>query len=127
MDPGWSSFGDEKGAVQNLGGRLGAWLADLLLSTFGFLAFVFPLLLVYGGWLIHGWRTDFRQFAMLSLLPRSTGFLLIILAGSGLAAMHFLGSGLPEHAGGVAGEAISIMLIDAMGFPAPPCCCWRCF
>jgi len=42
-DPGWSHSGSSS-KVENLGGRAGAWLADVLLHLFGYVAFLFPLL-----------------------------------------------------------------------------------
>src|SRR3546814_6972546 len=40
-DPGWSSSGS--GApVQNLAGPIGAWIADVLLSLCGYVAFLLP-------------------------------------------------------------------------------------
>ncbi len=117
MDPGWSFSGNEENVVRNTGGVFGAWISDLLLSAFGYLAYLFPLLMIYLGWLIHYWQTDFKVFALEVLMPRGTGFLLIMLAGDGLASMHFYGDGLPqEGAGGVLGQLISQPLINSIGF-----------
>ena len=117
MDPGWSFSGNGEGVVRNTGGALGAWLSDLLLFTFGYTAYLFPLIIIYVGWLVHNWQTAFRLFTLEVLLPRITGFLLIMLAGSGLATMHFYGDSLPQQqAGGVLGQAIKGLLIDVIGF-----------
>ncbi len=115
-DPGWLFWGNDSDAIRNYGGTFGAWLSDLLLFTFGFLAYLFPVVLIYIGWLIHNWQLDFRRFALYVLLPRATGFLLIILTGTGLAAMHFFGEALPQQAGGVTGQVISGALIGSIGF-----------
>jgi len=117
MDPDWWSFQDsDPDAVRNYGGVFGAWLSDLLLFTFGFLAYLFPVVLIYIGWLIHNWQFDFGRLALYALLPRATGFLLIMLTGTGLAAMHFFGEALPQQAGGVAGQVISGFLVGSIGF-----------
>ena len=42
-DPGWSNAGHVD-RVANRGGIAGAWLADVLLYLFGFMAYVFPLI-----------------------------------------------------------------------------------
>ena len=42
-DPGWTSTG-EGGPIRNLGGRFGAWFADLFLHAFGYSAYLFPLI-----------------------------------------------------------------------------------
>ena len=49
-DPGWSHTGSAA-AVANRGGVAGAWLADVFLYLFGVMAYVFPLMVGYGGWL----------------------------------------------------------------------------
>jgi hypothetical protein len=45
-DGGWSSTG-ENTQIANLGGRFGAWLADIFFSFFGYLAYLFPVMLAY--------------------------------------------------------------------------------
>ena len=55
-DPSWSQTGSK---VLNLGGPSGAWLADIFLTVFGYLAYIFPFMLAYVGWLIFkGSRSD---------------------------------------------------------------------
>ena len=51
-DPGWSHSGDVERVV-NKGGVVGAWLADVLLYLFGYLAYLFPLGIAYFGWLAY--------------------------------------------------------------------------
>src|SRR4051812_1118892 len=48
-DPGWSYKADIQ-HIANLGGRVGAWLADLLLFVFGFSAWWWCVLLVRIVW-----------------------------------------------------------------------------
>ncbi|MEB3735991.1 DNA translocase FtsK 4TM domain-containing protein [Halopseudomonas pachastrellae] len=67
-DPGWTRSGSVAD-VQNAGGRMGAWIADVLLLTLGYLAFLFPLIvavkvyqmfrrrhqpMIWNGWLSPG-------------------------------------------------------------------------
>ena len=48
-DPGWSSTGNGAG-ISNSAGSAGAWIADVLLSLFGYVAYLFPVLLGYRAW-----------------------------------------------------------------------------
>ncbi len=115
-DPRWLFWGGDSDAVRNYGGAFGAWLSDLLLHTFGFPAYLLPVVFVYIGWLVHGWQPDFRRLMLPVLLPRGTGFLLFMLSGTGLATMHFFGESLPQQAGGITGKVVSSFLIDSIGF-----------
>jgi len=90
-DPGWSHSANSD-FTHNKGGVAGAWFADIFLSLFGYFSYLFPVMVAYGGWLLYRGRVtegapDMRQFAL-----RSGGFLLTLVAGSGLAALHFVSS-----------------------------------
>ena len=50
-DPGWSQTG-RANTVLNQGGVVGAWLADVLLYLFGYMAYLFPLMVAVAGWLL---------------------------------------------------------------------------
>ncbi|MFN7096624.1 MAG: DNA translocase FtsK [Gammaproteobacteria bacterium] len=103
FDPGWSRAGFTR-HVANAGGRAGAWLADFLLYWCGYLAYVFPLMLGYGVWL--GYR-DAREEKSRHLLALSTtGFILVMFAGVGLANLYLPSSPhhLPYTAGGILGN-----------------------
>jgi S-DNA-T family DNA segregation ATPase FtsK/SpoIIIE len=116
LDPGWSYTGDKTGVVRNLGGSAGAWLSDLFLFAFGYFAYLFPAVFIYVGWLIHNWQLDLREFLIHILLPRGTGFVVALLSGAGLAAMHFYGDALPEQAGGALGKLVSESLTGSIGY-----------
>ncbi len=106
-DPGWSYTGYE-GTVQNSIGRFGAWLSDLIYSLFGIFAWLIPTIAVlkaimvfrfrYEPWL---WRTGL--FAL-----RTTGLLVALVAGAGLAGLHIhsLDGALPSGSGGILGQII---------------------
>jgi len=116
MDQSFTFSGDGSGVIRNTGGAAGAWLADFFMFAFGYMAYFLPLVLVYIGWLIHNWHHDFKQFVLHILLPRGTGFIVLVIAGAGLASMHFYGENMPEQAGGVVGKLSSETLIDSFGF-----------
>jgi len=84
--------------------------------SFGYMAYLLPVVLVYIGWLIHNWQQDFKQFTLHVLLPRGVGFVVVVLAGAGLATMHFYGDSMPEQAGGAVGKFISEPFIGSIGF-----------
>ena len=46
QDPGWSQSGSVTAPLHNLGGKVGAFLADVLLYLTGYVAFLLPLILV---------------------------------------------------------------------------------
>ena len=47
-DPGWSNAGQVE-RIANQGGVAGAWIADVLLYLFGFMAYLFPVMIGYAG------------------------------------------------------------------------------
>jgi len=105
-DPGWSATGS--GAkISNLGGPTGAWLADVFFSLVGFAAYLLPLLLAYRTFIILLERHEQRSFDWLTFGIRALGLVLVMIAGTALAAMNDTGmSGLPQGAGGILGQAI---------------------
>ena len=60
-DPGWSYVGDA-GQVSNAGGRAGAFCADLLLGLFGYMAYVFPVLVAFWAFKLRSTWTKDRLF-----------------------------------------------------------------
>jgi S-DNA-T family DNA segregation ATPase FtsK/SpoIIIE len=110
-DPGWSHTGRAT-SVLNQGGVVGAWFADVLLYLFGYMAFLFPVVVAYAGWMLTrnpagkaGNRGDLLDGLHLS--GRAIGFVLILSAGCGLATLHYqAGISLPLDAGGVLGAVV---------------------
>ncbi len=110
-DPGWSHTGRAT-SVLNQGGVVGAWLADVLLYLFGYMAFLFPVMVAYAGWMLTrnpAGKTANRgeQLDGFHLSVRAIGFALTLSAGCGLATLHYqAGISLPLDAGGVLGAVI---------------------
>ena len=105
-DPGWSATGLGNG-IDNAGGITGAWLADVFFSLVGYAAYLFPLLLAYRALIILLERHQSKAFDWLMFGIRTLGLILVMIAGTTLAAMNDLGnSGLPQGAGGILGHAI---------------------
>jgi S-DNA-T family DNA segregation ATPase FtsK/SpoIIIE len=112
QDPGWSYWGSAA-AIHNFAGRSGAWVADILLSLLGYLAYFMPLALLVQAWLTLASTT--YKFSALSLALRLLGVLLILLAGTSLLALHTALSAvkLPFGAGGIVGLEISRLTVNA--------------
>lgn len=108
-DPGWSFSGHAE-LIHNSGGVVGAWLADVFLYLFGYLAYLFPLMVAYAGWLLFQSREKpwFDDWYLLA--SRGSGFLLTLVAGSGLSSLHFTGKTLPLDAGGILGNLVGYAL-----------------
>ena len=104
-DPGWSQVGTA-GRVANRGGIAGAWLADVGLYLFGYLAYLFPALLAVVGWSIYRGGRLPTPGSWHVAASRASGFLLTLTAGSGLATLHFAARGLPLAAGGALGDVV---------------------
>ena len=108
-DPGWSHTGSHAD-VQNIGGRVGAWFADVFLYLIGYLAYLFPIMVGYSGWLVFRGRTSNGDIDYKTLGLRWLGFLCTVGSGCALAALYFtLAPGvLPlASAGGILGEKLA--------------------
>ena len=114
-DPGWSRSGSAL-QVQNIGGVMGAWIADFSLYQLGYLAYLLPLLLVYAGFLLVR-PEDSDRGALEEWIAHTTGFVLILGAGTGLIHLHAetRAGELPLTAGGVFGDLIASPLFAYMG------------
>jgi S-DNA-T family DNA segregation ATPase FtsK/SpoIIIE len=117
-DPGWSHRGPVH-SLRNYGGVVGAWFADVFLYLFGYLAYLFPMMVGFSGWLVYrGRSTPSGGIDMHVLAVRWAGFLLTVASGCGLATLHFHiepGS-LPLDAGGVFGNLVGNSLAALFSF-----------
>jgi S-DNA-T family DNA segregation ATPase FtsK/SpoIIIE len=112
-DPGWSFIGPRQ-QVQNAGGPVGAWLADVFLYLFGFLAYLFPIMVGWSGWLLYKEHNPDDTINTHLLALRWMGFIITLSAGSALAAMHMSSFHVPLQAGsgGILGTFIQGQLVD---------------
>ena len=105
-DPGWTRSG-EVSQVANAGGRIGAWLADILLLALGYLAYLFPLIVAVKVWQMFRCRHQPLVWNGWLFSWRLIGFVLTVFAGTALLALH--GSApafFPAAPGGVLGELL---------------------
>lgn len=114
-DPGWS-FSGTNPQVANSGGMAGAWFADVVLYLFGYLAFLLPILFIYVGWLVFKDSEADPHLDPRRLSLRGGGFLLTLMGGCGLAALHFnpVMLALPETAGGIVGAGVAGGLVHVV-------------
>ena len=120
-DPAWS-HANQVSTVSNIGGRLGAWVADLLLYVFGASAYWWVILLLRRA--IRGWqeltaaKLPGHELEPEPFLPRLLGFGLTMFSSMALESirMHSMTMDLPRPPGGVLGELLGDPLQMAIGF-----------
>ena len=106
-DPGWSTTGNVE-KVANLGGRVGAWIADIFLSLFGIVAYLFPFLVILSSWLnLQESKVDPKQKKSKEWIFKGLGWILLIASSCALVDfyIHFP-IHLPARSGGIAGDLI---------------------
>ncbi|MES2128988.1 MAG: DNA translocase FtsK 4TM domain-containing protein [Pseudomonadota bacterium] len=123
-DPGWS-HANLVPKVANLGGRAGAWLADLMLFIFGFSAWWWCICFLRLVW--QGYRQLTQKFVLETEsdpehhhegLIRWVGFALLFVGSVGLEYLRMwsLKVELPRAPGGVLGQLIGHASHVAFGF-----------
>ena len=126
-DPGWSHSATAA-VTQNAGGRVGAWLADLLLYLFGLSAYWWVALcgavVAWGYTKIEPAKAGGGKAKAARLVDRRPlwislcGFALLIAASASLEALrlHSLRVELPLAPGGMVGIAVGQFLAGVAGF-----------
>ena len=116
-DPGWSHSASVE-QIRNSGGRIGAWLADILLFVFGLSAW---WLVVLCGFVV---RWSFRRIEnqdpsdRRSCIVAGMGFAVLLVASASVEALRFysLKAVLPLAPGGMLGAGLGGVLSTAIGF-----------
>jgi len=116
-DPGWSHSATAA-VTQNAGGRLGAWVSDLLLFLFGLSSYWWVLLCLY----VVVW--GYRRLDGSSLIDRRplvialAGFAILLVASASLESLrlHSLRAELPLAPGGLVGDALGSFASGILGF-----------
>jgi S-DNA-T family DNA segregation ATPase FtsK/SpoIIIE len=105
-DPGWSTTGSNL-QVANAGGRLGAFLADILLFSFGYLAVIFPFSIGYFAWLFHQKKKGANHFDYRVFILKIFSFVLLVSTGTGLMSLLIPSwPNMPFTSGGMIGEIL---------------------
>jgi len=117
-DPGWSHGVSDMGPIRNAGGRVGAWVADVMLLLFGLSAYwwvAFAAALIWWGFrrieaVAEG---DRRSYAVAAI-----GFAVVLVTSSGLEAirLYSMKVALPQAPGGMLGAIVGGSLAQALGF-----------
>jgi len=105
-DPGWSRTGSVAGALHNIGGLVGAYMADLAFWFFGFVAYSLPFVLGGIAWIaLFGLDSDGDGRVDFGPALRLIGIVGFLVSASGL--LHLLGGAspnLPAESGGILGQ-----------------------
>jgi S-DNA-T family DNA segregation ATPase FtsK/SpoIIIE len=105
------------GSAHNMLGKFGAVCSEALFSLLGFSAYLMPVLLVYGAWLVFVEHQQPEQpSSRLLVALRCFGAFLAFLAGSGLSSLLFVDiqNDLPYGAGGILGAGVSKGLLPLL-------------
>jgi S-DNA-T family DNA segregation ATPase FtsK/SpoIIIE len=116
-DPSWSHLGSSN-SVANTGGRAGAWLSDVLFNLFGYVAYLFPLMIGFSGWHIYLHRKDPTPPGLKHRVVMTGSFIGAMIGACGLAGLHFSQSrtGMPFASGGWLGDAVGFGLASNFSF-----------
>ena len=114
-DPGWSHSGTVTAPLHNVGGWIGAWLADVLFNLVGFAAYLLPVMLGLIAW-IALFAVDREGDSELGPALRLVGIVGFLVAATGLLELR-VGAvpGLSARAGGILGQLVGNSLYRGFG------------
>ena len=117
-DSSWSYSVDGK-IFENNAGVVGAYIADILLYSFGYFGYLIPFIFITSGWRLYQSRSDKKTFDHFTFSIHSIGIILTILGGCGLLWMYFNTSIYLPHevrgAGGILGYSVGPVLSKFTG------------
>ena len=121
-DPGWSQSADTN-VIHNQGGRIGAYVANILYFAFGYSTWLLVVLLFYhlGRGFFHITSIIVPSMKIQEPLPRvpwelGIGFVLLFIGCMGFEAMQLhYGAHLPAGPGGQIGLLLSALLVTYLG------------
>lgn len=113
-DPGWSHSGSVVAPIQNIGGKAGAWIADVLLNLFGYAAFLLPVVLGAVAWIALFGLGEEDELGPALRLVGTFGFL---FGATGLLHVRLFGAYVHDvaRAGGVIGQLLGKSLGAGFG------------
>lgn len=116
-DPAWSHSSSVT-EVHNLGGHVGAWLADILLYVFGISAYWWAVFFLFATWWGYKRIDSVNLSDRRSFFIAACGFVILLIASSGMEALRFysINAVLPLAPGGMLGSIISKTAVNALGF-----------
>ena len=114
-DPGWSQTGSVVTPIHNMGGKAGAWIADVLLQLFGYVAFLLPIILGAVAWIaLFGLEKEGQGEQELGPALRLVGMVGFLIAATGFLHLRMF-SGDVAQAGGILGKLVANSLRAAFG------------
>ncbi|AOT08353.1 DNA translocase FtsK [Pseudoalteromonas luteoviolacea] len=113
-DPAWTQAG-EYVKVNNITGAAGAWVADILLVTFGWLAFLVPAAMQLFGYLIFKKPHKILQLDYTTLGLRIIGATLFIASSSAISSINF-DDIYTFSSGGIVGHVVASAMMPAFNF-----------
>ncbi|ALN62731.1 DNA translocase ftsK [Lysobacter antibioticus] len=116
-DPGWSHSGSITAPLHNVGGRVGAWTADVLLYLCGYVAFLLPIMLGAIAWIaLFGMDTDGDGEADLGPALRLIGIVGFLVSATGLLQLRFgPAEDFSAGSGGILGQLVGRSLYSGFG------------
>lgn len=114
-DPGWSQAGYTQD-IQNAAGTIGARFADVLLFTFGLMAYVIPFLIMLTGYFAFYRTRTLIEIDYLTLGLRIIGVLLFVAGCSSLFSLNLDGI-YSFSSGGILGRVISSAMVPYFNVP----------
>lgn len=116
-DPGWSSTGTSS-YIRNTAGPAGAWTSDVFYSLFGYIAYLFPVMILYRLWRVFMARNTAASFDVLMFFVRVVGLILVIVAGTGIVSLQMgtASVALPFSNGGILGISVVEVVEGAFGY-----------
>jgi len=113
-DPGWSQTGHTQD-IQNAAGAIGAWVADILLFTFGIMAYLLPVAVMGFGYLLFRRAHQLNELDWLGLGLRMIGVILFMVGTTALSSMN-LEEVYYFSAGGLLGDVVSTSMLPYFNF-----------
>ena len=116
-DPSWSKSGSITLPIHNVGGRVGAFTADVLLYLCGYVAFLLPLILGAISWIaLFGMDKDGDGEADLGPALRLVGMVGFLISSTGLLFIRGVSAGdFPAGSGGILGSLVGRSLTVLFG------------
>jgi S-DNA-T family DNA segregation ATPase FtsK/SpoIIIE len=116
QDPGWSHTGGVTAPLHNAGGQIGAWLADVLLYLFGYVAFLLPVILGYVAWIALFERENEAAGPEFGAALRLIGLAGFLVAATGLMQLRVAApNAFAAGSGGLLGRVVGHSLLAGFG------------
>jgi S-DNA-T family DNA segregation ATPase FtsK/SpoIIIE len=116
-DPGFSHV-STSAAIGNLGGRIGAWIADVAHMLLGYSCWI--VVVAGAAWVLRGFRRLHAPYAQHGLPDwvQAVGFVVLLTGSAGLEALRlqWLAGSLPHGAGGLIGSGVAGLMQAGLGY-----------